>query len=136
MINVKEFLFDNLHEFNDYGICTLVTYNDKTEPIYFAKHYDMNNRVWFRESSIDLLKYKIDRPIDEFCDLHVTEYYWCNEEEKQEIIDKYIKPMIIGEYLYQTEAHQQPPFLPKEVDDIKIVSERECVEWIIENKED
>ena len=44
--------------------------------------------------------------------------------------------MIIGEYLYETEAYQQMPFLPKEVDDIKIVSEKECVEWMIENKED
>lgn len=137
MINVKEYLFNNLHKFDDYGIYALVTYNDNTVPVYFAKHYDTNNRIWFWESCVDLLKYKIDRPMDDFCDLHATIFYeCCDEEEKQKIIDEYIKPMIIGEYLYETEAYQQTPFLPKEVDNIKIVSERECVEWMIENKED
>lgn len=137
MINVKEYLFNNLHKFDDYGIYVLVTYDDNTVPIYFAKHYDTNNRIWFWESCVDLLKYKIDRPIDDFCDLHATIFYkCCDKEEKQKIIDKYIKPMIIGEYLYETEAYQQIPFLPKEVDDIKIVTERECVEWITENEEE
>lgn len=26
-----------------------------------------------------------------------------------------------------------PPFLPEEVDDIKIISEQECLEWLINN---
>ena len=135
MINVKEFLSDNLGKFDDHGVYTLVTYDGKMYPIYFAKHYDTNNRIWFWESCVDLLKYKIDRPIDDFCDLHATIFYkCCDKEEKQKIIDEYIKPMIIGDYLYETEAYQQMPFLPKEVDDVKIVSEKECVEWMIENR--
>ena len=39
--------------------------------------------------------------------------------------------MIIGNILYEIENFQCMPYLPDEVDDIRIISERKCLEWLV-----
>ena len=129
MINVQEFLLKN----NEPGTYALVTYNGKTEAVYFSGFY-YENELWFLESPCLLYQVcEVDKPIDEFCIEHVKEIGLTDDADENKYIDNFIKPMIIDGFLYEIENFQTSPYLPKEVDDIKIISERECLEWLINN---
>ena len=54
-----------------------------------------------------------------------------DEESVEDYIKEYVKPMIIGNILYEIENFQCMPYLPDEVDDIRIISERKCLEWLV-----
>ena len=42
--------------------------------------------------------------------------------------------MVNDNWFYEIENFQVEPYLPKVVDDIKIITERECLEWILSQK--
>ena len=129
MINVQEFLLKN----NELGTYALVTYDKKTEATYFSGFYD-ENKLWFLESPCLLNQIcEVDKPIDEFCKEYVREIGLIEDIDENKYIEINIKPMIIDGYLYEIENFQTSPYLPKEVNDIKIISERECLEWMINN---
>lgn len=132
MIKWREYLKENISSFTGYA---LVTYNGVTEATYFASYSaddDMND--WYLESPC--LLYKIDEintPIDEFCEKYVREYIELEDkEEVKDYIEKYVKPMIIDNIFYEIENFQVAPYLPEEVNEIKLISERECLEWLID----
>ena len=54
-----------------------------------------------------------------------------DEESVEDYIEEYVKPMIMGDILYEIENFQCMPYLPDEVEDIRIVSERKCLEWLV-----
>lgn len=130
LIDLNDFLKKNI---KGDGAFALVTYNKKTEPIYFSK-IDMNGENWYLESPCSLFKIcKIKGNIDTFCLEYVNNL--CLEEwiDEYEYIEKFIKPMIYEGFLYEIENFQCAPYLPKEVEDIKIISERECLEYMLKN---
>lgn len=43
-------------------------------------------------------------------------------------------PLIVDNVLYDIFCPQVEPYLPKMVDDIKLVTERECLLYLLENK--
>ena len=134
MINLKEFLLKNISDIGGYAI---VSYNNKTEPIYFAKQWsDVDNQYWFLESPCELYRIcKVERSIDEFCKEYVEELVQLNEDTNiEEYIEEFIKPMVKDNWFYEIENFQVEPYLPKVVDDIKIIPERECLEWILSQK--
>jgi hypothetical protein len=126
MINIEQFLLDN----NSDGTYALVTYNNKTELTWFSKYY-YKNEPWFLESPCELYKImEVDRPIDEFSKWYVDGLLEENADVES-YINKYVKPMIIDNVLYEIENFQCSPYLPKFVDDIKLISERECLEYLL-----
>ena len=127
MINVKETLLKNNTEFGTYA---LVTYNDKTEPIWFTKH-NFGDGDWFLESPCQLYEVmEVVEPVDKFATEYVADLL---EEgvDVEDYINKYVKPMIVNGILYSIENFQCSPYLPKEVDNIELISERQCLEYML-----
>lgn len=132
MVNVKEFLLENSIDFGTYA---LVTYNDKTEPTWFSK-YSLEGIDWFLESPCELYKItEIKEPINKFA----KEYVDGLLEEGEDIgdyINTYIRPMIVNDVLYEIENFQCSPYLPECVDEIKLISRRECLEYMLKQIEE
>ena len=140
MINVQSFLLENTKDKTEFnlGVYTLVTYNGRTEATYFSKHF-FDDEPWFLESPCELYKIcKVDKSLKELLGSYLEEYLEIDTDSDPErfiddFIKEYIEPMIIDGYFYDIENFQFEPYLPKEVDNIKIISERECLEWLINN---
>lgn len=130
MINLKEFLLKSKIDFGTYA---LVMYNNHTEPTWFTK-YNFGDGDWFLESPCELYKsMEVTEPIDNFCKEYMKKWISLAEgENEKEYIDKFIKPMIVNGWLYEIENFQCLPYLPKEIDDIKLITERECLEYMLQ----
>jgi len=127
MINVDEFLLKSNLEL---GIYALVTYNNRTEATWFSKH-DYEGKDWFLESPCELYRItEVDKPVEEFAKEYIDGLLE-NGTNEQDYINKWILPMIVDNVLYEIENFQYSPYLPKEVDDIKLISERECLEYML-----
>lgn len=129
MINVEEFLLkSNL----DLGTYALVTYNNRTEATWFSK-YDDEGADWFLESPCELYKLmEVTESIDDFCKEYMEQCICLEKGENEEdYINEFVKPMIVDGWLYEIENFQCSPYLPNEVDDIKLISEKECLEYLL-----
>lgn len=77
---------------------------------------------------------KVEEDIELFCKNYVENYISLEESEnKQDYINNFLKPMIVDGYLYEIENFQCSPYLPKEVDNIQIISEKECLDYMLRN---
>ena len=127
MINVKEFLLAN---YIDFGTYALVTYNNRIEPTWFSKH-NFEGEDWFLESPCQLHKImEVTKPVDKFAREYVTDLL---EEgsDVEDYINKHVKLMIVDDILYEIENFQCSPYLPKEVDGIELISEQECLVYML-----
>lgn len=134
MINVQSFLAESNVEV---GVFTLVHYSGKVEPIYFSK-YNIKGKEWFLESPCELYRIQeVEGPEDKFAKEYVRINYELEngDEGIEEFAKEYIEPMIVDGVLYQIENFQCSPYLPEYVDKIEIVSERECLKYMLENTE-
>lgn len=100
----------------------LVTYNGKTEPLYFMPYEGS-----YFESVCELHQFEMRE--DELEQL-VKELYLPEAYEKA--LD-FEKTMFIDGIRYEINNPQCVPFLPEVIDDIKPISETECVKWILQN---
>lgn len=131
MINVKEFLLENKIET---GVYALVSYDGIVEPIWFSKYKQESGKDWFLESPCELYKLiEIDKPTDDFA-LEYADSILEEGVDREKYIEENIKPMIVDFVLYEIENFQCSPYLPKMVDDIKIITERECLEFMLNQK--
>ena len=131
MINLKEFLLTNNIKGGTYA---LVTYNNRTEPTWFTR-YNFGNGDWFLESPCILYRLmEVNEPIDDFCKKYMEECIVLEEGESEEnYITEFVKPMIVDGWLYEIENFQCFPYLPKEIEDIELISERECLNYMLKN---
>lgn len=129
MINVQEFLKENMKGFDCY---CLVTYDNETYPIHFNRH-NFNGEDWFLESPCEV--YTVSKNCGDIYSEKWINYVKSLLEEGEDIKDyikNYLEPMIVDNVLYEIEAFQCEPYLPKEVDNIKIITERECLLYVLE----
>lgn len=130
MVNVQDFL---LSSGIDFGTYTLVTYNNKTEPTWFTK-YNYENKFWFLESPCQLYKVmELKEPVDEQLKEYVSEFL-DKDVDIDKYINEYVKPMIVNNVLFDIENFQCSPYLPKYAEDIKLISERECLEYMLKSR--
>lgn len=129
MIDVQDFLLENTVED---GVYALVCYDKKIEPTHFVK-YNFGDGDWFLESPCELYKVtEVKSDIDEFCNKYAEECLGLkNDIDKKAYINEFIKPMIVNDCLYEINNFQCAPYLPKEVDDINIITEKECLEFLL-----
>lgn len=127
MIKVKEILDKEKIE---YGTFAIVTYNGIKEATYFSKINTFDSD-WYLESPCQIMiGQKIGTDLDAFyqeCIYQLLE----DGADKKEYIKKYIKPMIIDNIYYTIENFQCSPYLPEYVDKIEIVSERDCLLYML-----
>lgn len=132
MVDVFEFLLNK----NVDSAYALVTYNGITEATLFTRYNDP--RTWFLESPCELYRIaEFTNSIDEFAREYafdiLEEGVLEKESEIDDYINRHIKPMIVGNTLYEIENFQCSPYLPKHVDDIKLINSRECLQFLLEN---
>ena len=130
MINYEEFLLNNVNK-EQCGTYAIVTYNGIEEATYFQHVRDDKGGLWFKPSPCSL--YVIGKCKNPYSKEWVEYFKELLEDEEsvEDYIKEYVKPMIMGDILYEIENFQCMPYLPDEVDDIRIVSERKCLEWLV-----
>lgn len=115
------------------GTYAIVTYgNNKEESIWFSVYEnwttDENGTPmnWYLEAPNVLFRTELTEPYEE-CLLDYAEELYENVDEK---ILGYLNEMVVDGYLYEIDSMQTAPFLP-EAFDIQLVTERECLEWML-----
>ncbi len=127
MINLNDFIENQKHN----SFYALVTYDGITEPTYFYtvdlgkkglldlhSPCEVFKRIEGKEDIEDYLSGLTDEENGGFSDSD---------------IDKYFRPLIVNDIYYEVENFQCAPYLPEEVDDIEICSERDCLLFILKN---
>lgn len=139
MINLEEFLLKNICE-DEMGSYALVTYNGMVEATWFTNFCNLiDGEVFFLESPCELYKvFKVGDDVDKFCKEYMKGIDLLDgateENAERDYIENFIKPMIYNDWFYEINNFQTDPYLPKEVDDIKLISKRECLMWLLENQ--
>lgn len=133
MIKLEEFLLKNIKRIGSYA---LVTYNDVTEAIWFEIAED---EAFLLESPCELYKIsKVGDDIEKFCKKYMQGMVSLDgirtESADRDYIDRFIKPMIFDGWFYGIDTPRIFSYLPKEVDSIKLISERECLEWLLKHQ--
>lgn len=130
MIDYEKFLNDNTKK-ESCETYAIVKYNGKEEATHFHHVWDDKGGLWFKPAPCSL--YVIGECKNPYSKEWI-EYFkelLENDESVEDYIEEYVKPMIMGEVLYEIEYFQCMPYLPDEVDDIRIISERKCLEWLV-----
>lgn len=130
---LQHFFEKNCPEEGSYAI---VTYCDGgKEAIWISVFKDWtvdedgNPRNWYLEAPNVLFRTELEEPYEESIFDYAEELY----EEVDEILIKSLMEMVIDGYLYEVDSMQTSPFLPEQLNDIKLVTERECLEWMLKN---
>lgn len=130
VFNNKETLYEYLNNFNFNSkkqtqmgsVYFLIKYNDTIEPIYF---FPFEN-VWF-ESPCEVHKCEMtEKELLEY----VHEIYVKDAWDKAYEFEKL---MLKNGYHHEIDCPQCSPFLPDDIEILDVLTERECLEWIIEH---
>ena len=126
----QKFLELNIKEIGSYA---LVTYNNYTEAIWITRYQNFieENSYWFLEAPCELRKFEFKDDSDRAVRDYVIELY---EKEYIEEGIRYIRSMIKNGWLYDIYSPQTGPFLPEVLDDLTLISEEYCLEWMLENR--
>lgn len=112
----------------DSGSYALVTYDNHTETIWISKYTVGESGYWFLEAPCELCRYEFKDDSDKAIIEYVKELY---EKDAIEEGIKYTKSMLRDGYLYDIDAPQTAPFLPDKLDDLTLISEQYCLEWML-----
>lgn len=132
MINLEKWLKENI-EGNEYA---LVTENGKTRPVYFSIFYsDLDGEPFYLIDTCWVQKLaKVEDDIDKFCKEYMDECIQLNEDASvEEYIEEFVKPMILDGYFYEIWNYHGSPIEVKEVEDVKLMTEREILEWSVKH---
>ena len=98
----------------------LISYDEHTEAIHFM-HYEDS---WF-ESSCVLRGFPLpDNKLREYVEERYIEKLWNEAHKYESVFQK-------DNYHFEIDNPQCFPFLPEEVEVVKVMSEEECLEWLI-----
>ena len=128
-MKVHDYLIKNVKSMQ-YAI---VEYDGHIEAVYFVQH-SHNGNPWFLESPCNPCKeyeFTKDENIEEWC-LSVADELLEPDVDRKEYYEQYMKPLIVGNVLYDIYCPQVAPYLPKEVDDIILITERECLLYLLD----
>lgn len=139
MINIFEYITD-LETDDAYA---LVTYGGKTEPVYFHLYGDMGHGMFLGHSPccnptvIYVFSEEEQKDMKSVCLKEILpELLEENDEAScEKFFDNFVKDMIVDGVLYEIPCFQCAPWLPKEVDNIEVLTEGQMLRWLLKNKE-
>ena len=140
MINVFDFACNsNVDDFY-----ALVSYNNKVEPTHFHLIGDLGHGLFYLHSPcctpmpIHKFTEQEQEDVKQFCvDVLLPALFDIADTSSYEMFyDDFVKHMIVDNVLYEIPVFQCEPYLPEEVDDIKILSEGEMLRWMLKNNEE
>lgn len=100
----------------------LVTFDNHTEPMYFTSFED----VYF-ESPCELHRFPLN---EDEVEEYVRELYY---EDSFNNALEFERTMQRGNWHYDIDCPQCFPFLPEQLDNIQMISETECLDWLLEH---
>lgn len=115
----------------------LVEYDGHIEAVYFVQH-SYNGKLWFLESPcIPCMEHEFadNQNKEEWC-LSMADELLKPDVDRKEYYEKFMKPMIVGNVLYDIDCPQVAPYLPKEADDIILITERDCLLYLLDIETD
>lgn len=112
MIILRDFLLKYVKE-NKIGRYTLVTYNGNTEAIWFSRYVNPTDKE-------DVSFVGFPCRLNKVCKTETDVDSFSREETGQEL-----------ENCYEIEKFDVELYLPSEVDNIKIITEKECINWML-----
>ena len=134
---LDKFLKLNIPEIGSYA---LVSYDNKAEAIWITRYKDFNGGDdWFLESPCELHKHETsqnelkdmpDEEIRNLCKLLYGESYSSLD------LNDITTCMAKGTCCYSIDNPQVAPYLPCELDDLTLISEDYCIDWLIEKEEE
>lgn len=127
--NIHDFLMQNAESMQ----YALVEYDGTIEAVYFVQH-SHNGKPWFLESPCNPCKeheFADNENIEEWC-LSMADELLEPDVDRKEYYKEFMKPLIVGNILYDIYCPQVAPYLPKEVDDIILITERECLLYLLD----
>lgn len=143
LINWQQYLL-SIADTIDVGVYALVTAKSigitKPKLFYFSKYNFDETGVWFLETgSHQLIANEIPENENPFDYIYGSDGLYgfaefeedITEEEKKAMYEKYIQPMLFGNVYYEIDSFQHSPMLPDLVNDFTIVSERDCVDILL-----
>lgn len=132
-MNLKEFLNNNSSNYS--GFYSLVTYNNTTEAIWFSKSKS-NSDNHFEGYICNASKVrKISGDIELFCREYMSNnLIMPDEKNKQDYINNHIKILIKDGWLYDISKTKMSLHLPETIESIKIISKKECLDFLLKNK--
>lgn len=119
---LNNFDFDSKKDTDMSSVYFLMEFNDNIKPIYFVPYSD----TWF-ESPCCLHRYKMDddKLLEYVKELYIPESF---EEAYQ-----YEQMFQINGWHYEIENFQCEHFIPEKSKIINVLSEKECLNWLINN---
>lgn len=116
---------------NEMGAYFLVTYENHTEPIWITKYSNWDaDGDWFLEAPCICRRYEFKDTSEKAIRKYAEELYESNYIEEG---IKYTKSMIKDGWLYDIDCPQVSPFLPDVLDNLTVISEQECLDYMIKN---
>lgn len=129
LINVSKFIEEQNHE----EFYALVEYDGVTEPIYFYAVDLEKYGLLDMHSPCEVYKrFEGQKEIENYFDWLINDN---DNNFSKEDIDKIFRPLIVDDVLYEVENFQCAPYLPEEVDNITICTERDCLLFILEHSQ-
>jgi hypothetical protein len=133
-INSKEerykFLKANINS-KAMGSYALVTYNNKTYPIWITAFWNWDkDGDWFLEAPCELRRSEFTDTSDKTIKKYAKSRYY---RKSLKFGIEYTKSMIRDGWLYDIDSPQVSPFLPEKLEDLTLISEQYCLDWMIEN---
>lgn len=102
----------------------LISFNNYTEMIYFANY----NGTWF-ESPCSLRGFPLqDNELKKYVEEIYSKKYWNEAYQYEQIFQK-------NNIHYEIDSPQCFPFLPENIEIIQIMSEKDCLNWLIKEEE-
>lgn len=121
MISLNEFIEQQGHN----SFFALVTFDGHTEPTYFCS-VDLGEKgLLDLHSPCEVFKRAEGKEAIEDYLSNLTDEE--NGGFSDSDIDEYFRPLIVDDIYYEVENFQCAQYLPDEVDDIKICTERDCL---------
>ena len=110
----------------------LVTYDGMTYPVWFSK-YNFGDGDWFLESPCQLYRItEVTEPVEQWAMEYAAEIL-DEDVSVRDYVKQYILPMIVDGVYYEIENFQCAPYLPKEVENIKLITEKECLSHMLQH---
>lgn len=129
LINVSKFVEEQNHR----AFYALVEYDGITEPTYFYTVDLGENWLLDMHSPCEVFKrFEGKNEIEKYFDWLINDK---DNNFSKEDIDKIFRPLIVDNVLYEVENFQCAPYLPEEVDNITICTERDCLLFILEHSQ-
>lgn len=144
MVNIHEYVTEQMRKLDDDSLFALVTYDNKTEPILFHLYGDMGHGVFLAHSPcnnptvICTFTEEQQKNIKGVCVEGILPGLIGVHDKDicEKFFDDFVKDMIIDGVLYEVTAFQCVPWLPDLADEVKILTEGEMLRWLLKNKQE